>query len=146
MGAKNALRVYEGWGALPDRPLRLLVYMALVARDDDAEPWFALGHEALARFALAMDLPELDDDDPRSRAARDAVLRKVRRAVTTLHRRRAIETTRKATFGHRGPGPVRYRLWLDGPKPPSSGGVTDIGARRRRPPPPGPGVAGQAGA
>ena len=104
MGASNAVRVYATWGHLADRPLRVLTYMALVARDNDAAPWFGQGHEALAVFALSL-TPD------------DAGLRAVRRAVTALHDAGAIETVRRATFGKRGTSHVQYRLWLDGPCP-----------------------------
>ena len=129
MGASNALRVYAAWGRcsystkagkaakkqlLADQPLRVLVYMALVARDDDSDPWYGQLHETLGAGALGLDIPE-PDDTPETQAQRDVALRTVRRAITALHKAGAIETTRRATFGTRGARPARYRLYLDGP-------------------------------
>lgn len=111
MGAYNALRVYHAWsGTLTAKPMQLLVYMSLVARDYDADPWFGLGHEDLATVALGLKLP----DDPDNRRAYDAVLRKVRRHITPLLDKGAIETRDRATFGPRGTTHVVYRLFLDG--------------------------------
>lgn len=104
MGAANAVRAYRAWGHLDDRPLRLLVYMALVARDGDAAPWYGQGHEALAMFAL-------------NRTPDDAGLRAVRRSLTPLFAAGALETVKRATYGKRGTSQVHYRLWLDGPRP-----------------------------
>lgn len=111
MGGSNVARVYRGWGTrLKDRPFRLLGYMALVSMDNDKEPWFGLGHDSLAEFALGLHLPI--DDDP---VGRDRVLRIVRRHVTVLHAAGAIETTRRARTGTLGTKHVVYRLYLDGP-------------------------------
>jgi hypothetical protein len=107
VGASNALRVYAAWGGiLDDRPLRVLVYMALVARDKDATPWFSQGHDVLAEMALAL-------PDPGSPQASRAV----RRAITQLHGQGAIRTIKRATYGKRGTSNVHYRLYLDGPDP-----------------------------
>ena len=112
MGASNALRVYAAWGGvLDDRPLRLLIYMALVARDKDATPWFSQGHEALSEMALGTPVP----DEPQKE--RDKALRVVRRAITHLHQAGAISTVKRATYGKRGTSNVHYRLYLDGPNP-----------------------------
>jgi len=107
VGAANALRVYAAWGGvLGDRPMRVLVYMALIARDKDAEPWFSQGHEVLAEMALALPAP----GSPQA-------ARVVRRAITQLHARGAIRTVKRATYGKRGTSNVHYRLYLDGPQP-----------------------------
>lgn len=118
MGASNALRIYHAWGrdypgrkALTNSPLRLLVYMALVSRDGDEHPWCGVGHTQLAVMALGLTMP---DDDKH----RDAVLRKVRRCITPLHKSGAIETVRRASYGPSGEHPAIYRLHLDGPAPP----------------------------
>jgi hypothetical protein len=99
-------RVYHAWGHLDGRPFRLLVYMALIARDHDSEPWFGLGHDALAELALGLDVPK----DPKKR---DEARRIVRRALTPLHREGAITTSKRQSH-HQA---VHYRLWLDGPSP-----------------------------
>lgn len=117
MGARNAQRVYFGWGpVLKDRPLRLLVYMALAARDDDSEPWFGRGHAVLATEALGMQLPA-DEGKPDYPAKRDAVMRKVRRHITPLIAAGAIATRTRATSGGdlASGTHVIYRLYLDGP-------------------------------
>lgn len=115
MGAANALAVYRTYGdVLGDRALRVLTYMALVARDQDAEPWFSMGHEEISRFALGRPVPAAEGHE------RDAALRAVRRAVTELHGAGAIQTARRATYGVRGNSPVRYRLYLDAPRPDTS--------------------------
>ena len=114
MGASNALRVYAAWGRVfrrDDRPLRVLVYMALVAKDADSKPWYSQGHEALSEMALGTPVP----DEPK--AERDKVLRVVRRAITQLHQAGAIRTVKRATYGKRGTSNVHYRLYLDGPGP-----------------------------
>ena len=117
MGASNALRIYNTWGrpvdgrpALSNRSLRLLVYMALISRDGDLEPWCGVGHTTLAVMALGLSMP----DDPKKA---DAVKRKVRRFITPLRAAGAIRTERRATYGERGEQPARYRLYLDGPAP-----------------------------
>lgn len=116
MGAANALRAYHGWrgSALKDRSMRLLIYMALIARDHDAEPWYGLGHADLAVMALGLELPA-DNGNPQDRAKRDAVLRKVRRHITPLLEAGAIEVKHRATYGALGAKHVVYRLHLDGP-------------------------------
>lgn len=111
MGASNALRVYSTWGAtLGDRAVRVLTYMAIVARDNDAEPWFGLGHEALAEMALGIK-PD------------DAGLRAVRRAITELHKAGAITTAKRPSNQGRH---VQYRLWLSGPSPDGKRPITPV--------------------
>jgi hypothetical protein len=48
MGAGNVKAVYALWADLPDRPLRVLAYMALTAKDADDPPMFWGGRESLA--------------------------------------------------------------------------------------------------
>lgn len=107
MGAANAIAAYRAWSHLGDRALRVLAYMALVARDGDAEPWFGLGHEALSEQALGHPLNGNEKD-------REAALRAVRRAITELHQAGAITTAKRPTNQGRR---VHYRLWIDGPSP-----------------------------
>jgi hypothetical protein len=110
MGYRNVARVYNGWGgALPGEALATLAYMALHSRDEDQDPWYGLGHEDLAvhRFGLKM----LDEGDKK----RDNQMRHVRRHITTLLDKRAIETKKRATYGLLGTRHVVYRLYLDGP-------------------------------
>lgn len=111
MGAANALLAYRTYGsAIGDRALRMLIYMALVARDRDSEPWCSIGHEAIAEFALSRTVPGHDDT-----RGRKLVLRIVERGMTELADAGAIRTMRRATFGRHGVTPARYRLYLDQP-------------------------------
>jgi hypothetical protein len=115
MGASNAIRAYATYGAiLGDHALRALVYMALVAADKDAEPWFGLGHEALSHLAFGREVPDQDKDP----AEHEAALRSVRRAMSDLQAAGAIRTSERARFGAQRAQNARYRLYLDGPCPP----------------------------
>jgi hypothetical protein len=114
MGASNAIRAYAAYGAdLGDHALRVFVYMALIAMDGDAEPWFGLGHEALSELALGRKVPDKDEDP----AEHEAALRSVRRAVTELQAKGAIRTSERARFGSQRAQNARYRLYLDKPCP-----------------------------
>lgn len=111
MGAHNVTRAFHVYGArVGDRAMRALVYMALVARDADSEPWFGLGHEALSEQALGRKVPP-----PEQGKARRAALRSVERVITELRNAGAIRTIKRATFGARGTTHVHYRLYLDRP-------------------------------
>ena len=57
MGAGNVSLVYLRWARLPDRPFRLLAYMALVSMDTDMPPRFWGGYPSLAR-ALGRNTPD----------------------------------------------------------------------------------------
>ena len=98
-------RVYIAWGHLDDRPFRLLVYMALRARDGDAVPWYGAGHDELASIALGLPMG----------TGREhlAGLRAVTRAFTVLHQEGAVTTHRNSRPGKH----ARYLLWLDTPAP-----------------------------
>jgi hypothetical protein len=112
MGAANAIAAYATYGAvLSDHAMRGLAYMALVARDHDAEPWFGLGWEALAELAFGRKVPSAEDDPQ----GRKAALRVAERAVAELAAAGAIRTIKRATFGKRGTFPARYRLYLTEP-------------------------------
>jgi hypothetical protein len=114
MGASNAIRAYATYGAiLGDHALRALVYMALVAADRDAEPWFGLGHEALSQLAFGREVPDKSEDA----AGYEAALRSVRRAMSELQAAGAIRTSERARFGSQRAQSARYRLYLDGPCP-----------------------------
>lgn len=129
MGAGNILRVYHAWSStLTAKPLCMLAYMATIARDNDAEPWYGLGHEDLAHMVLGLTVPS-EDEDPKLRATQ---LRKVRRHITALHNARAITTRDRATFGALGTSYVVYRLHLDGPAP-ESAAPASAPERRARP-------------
>ena len=118
VGATNAIRVYTVWGpVLGDQAMRVFVYMAIVARDGDAEPWFGLGHEALAELALG-------------RKPSPASLRSVRRAITELHNAGAITTAKRPTNQGRH---VHYRLWLSGPSPDAERPTTPVDNRPSEP-------------
>ena len=111
MGAANALRAYRTYGAaVGNQSLRVLVYMALVSRDRDSEPWCSIGHEGISEFALSRPLPSYDTTKLRKQA-----LRIVERAMTELADAGAIRTIKRATYSRHGVTPARYRLYLDKP-------------------------------
>ena len=68
MGSQNARAVYARWGDLPDRPFRVLLFMALAAHDDDDPPTCWLGWQA-----LAVGLGRLDESEATAHAVRRAV-------------------------------------------------------------------------
>ncbi|GAB3156488.1 hypothetical protein GCM10027258_63000 [Amycolatopsis stemonae] len=131
MGAANALAAYVRFaGKVPPLSMQLLVYMALVSRDHDEQPWFGLGHKALAIHA--MNRPDPDDAD----------LRAVRRAISPLLQKEAIIADRAAN-GRRNEHPtVRYLLLLDPtvgrnsscgqPDDEGCGQVVELAARRTK--------------
>jgi len=56
MGAHNGFAVYRLYGHLPATTVQLLNYMALVSLDHDPNPWFSMGHMALAEHALRREI------------------------------------------------------------------------------------------
>lgn len=103
MGASNVLAAYTAWaGKVPATSMQLLAYMAAVSLDSDPEPWFGMGHEALAIHALG------------HREPTDAALRAVRRAIAPLRQAGAISVARRSAPRRGGASTVRYRLHLDG--------------------------------
>lgn len=108
MGASNVIDAYRLWaGRVPPLSMQVLVYMAAVSRDHDAEPWFGLGHKALAEWALGRPQPVADDEpgDP-------ADLRAVRRAMTPLIDAGAVYVMRRASPNRAGHKTVKYGLNL----------------------------------
>jgi len=101
VGAANVLKVFHAWNHLGDRPARLLIYMALRARDHDATPWYGAGHDELAAIALGLPMT--------TPAERIQARRRVRRAMTVLHQQGAVTTHRNAIRGRQ----AVYLLWLD---------------------------------
>lgn len=111
MGASNVAAAFQTYARVlrdHDKAMRLLVYMANVARDDDSTPWFGMGHAALAEHALGR---EPGDDGEVSTSD----LRAVRRAITTLLNVGAITVTRPANGRRAEHKTVRYRLHLLAP-------------------------------
>lgn len=111
MGAANVAAAFQTYARVlrdHDKAMRVLVYMANVARDDDPAPWFGLGHAALAEHALGRDA-----DADGEVGATD--LRAVRRAITTLMKVGAITVTRKPNGRRPDHKTVRYRLHLLAP-------------------------------
>src|SRR5690606_4968307 len=103
MGASNVIAAYTAWaGKVPATSMQLLAYMAAVSLDSDPEPWFGMGHEALAIHALGYREPT------------DAALRAVRRAIAPLRQAGAISVSRRSAPRRGGASTVRYRLHLDG--------------------------------
>lgn len=115
MGARNVLAAFDLYaGLVPPTSMLLLLRMAVVARDGDANPWYAEGHEALARMALGRGRHAVVDE---------ADLRAVERAITPLRKVGAIHTDRPASVRKGGHNTARYRLNLDAHAPRNSSGV-----------------------
>jgi hypothetical protein len=91
--------------------MNVLLYMALVARDNDAEPQWWEGHDVLAMHVFGR-----QPTDDQKRVSRSD-LRAVERAITPLFSAGAITTIRHASGHHDHVVTVRYRLWLNGPAP-----------------------------
>lgn len=102
-------------GRVPPLSMQCLIYMALVSMDGDDQPWFGMGHEALAELALGRPKPITESD-----------LRAVRRAIEPLLAE-AIEADRRPANRGDGPSTVRYRLNLDVGRKPSSVEGGDVG-------------------
>jgi hypothetical protein len=109
MGATNVALAFQIYaGKVPPTSMQVLLYMALVSKDADANPWFSKGREALAEHALGRTVP-FDRADARA----------VERAVEPLLAVGAIETDRRASVRRDGSSTARYRLNLsitDGPR------------------------------
>jgi hypothetical protein len=106
MGAGNVIDAFQLWaGKVPPLSMQVLAYMAAVSVDKDPEPWFGLGHKALAEFALGRPQP-LDEDEPG-----DPVdLRAVRRAIQPLLESGAVYVIRRASPNRVSHKTVRYGL------------------------------------
>lgn len=111
VGATNVSLVYLGWSHLPDRPFRLLAYMALVSLDTDVPPRYFGGYPALAR-ALGRNTPDAFDrhsaTDSQRRAFK-ADMEAVRNALSPLLAASAVIVDRPEAPG-RGP---EFALVLD---------------------------------
>lgn len=68
MGASHIAAIYANWCHLPDRPFRLLCYMALVVPDKHKHPKFFGGREAMCE-ALGMEADDRNANRMVSRAA-----------------------------------------------------------------------------
>jgi hypothetical protein len=102
MGASNVLAAYSLYaGKVPPQSMVLLAYMAAVSKDSDANPWFGMGHQALAQFALGRPAP-----------AGRADIKAVERSIAPLVAVGAIATARRAAPRGEGPKTVRYLLNL----------------------------------
>jgi hypothetical protein len=132
MGARNVARAYALGAGLSDRSMRVLAYMALRSVDGDPEPWFRMGHEALAVEALGRD-PAGDDDK-----AREANKKAVRRAISPLLAAKIVVTVEGGARHRDGqPTTAKYRLDLgsrgDAKRPPLTAQQgTPNGANRGR--------------
>ncbi|TDD27350.1 hypothetical protein E1287_34605 [Actinomadura sp. KC06] len=93
---------YATWaGKVPPLSMQLLIYMALISKDSDDEPWFGQGHGALAEHALGREAPIEEKD-----------IRAVERAVAPLLKEGAIVADRRPAPRSGGSRTVRYRLAL----------------------------------
>lgn len=102
MGASNVVASFQYADKVPPTSMVLLVYMAVVSKDDDPWPWFGMGHAALAEHALRRPTPIEESD-----------LRAVRRAVAPLVKVGAITVDRRGAIRSDGANTVRYRLNLN---------------------------------
>lgn len=103
MGGGNVALAYQLYaGKVPATSMQVLVYMALVSKDADSNPWFSKGREALAVHALGRPAPFGRAD-----------ARAVERAVEPLLGIGAIETDRRASVRRDGSSTARYRLRLN---------------------------------
>lgn len=104
MGASNALAAMHTYaGLVPPTSMLILLRMALVSLDDDPNPWYGEGREALARWALGRGRhAALDEKD----------FAAVERAITPLREIGAITTDRPSANYSRGARSARYRLHL----------------------------------
>ena len=81
VGASNALAAYALYaGKVPSTSLAMLVYMAVVSLDKDAEPWWSQGHAMLAVQCLGRDELTPTGDDQADQKALEAMRRAVERA------------------------------------------------------------------
>jgi hypothetical protein len=96
MGAQLVARVFAHWTHLPDRPFRLLTFMAHITKDTNAAPTFYGGRE---RMAEALGIP------PEGASAE----RMVSRAVAVLVSEGAVN---RVYLGHAGKR-SEYLLTLD---------------------------------
>jgi hypothetical protein len=100
MGASNVAAAFARWaGKVPPLSMQVLVYMALVSKDGDREPWYGQGQEALAEAALGRRPP-----------IQRADVKAVERAVEALAAAGAITTVRKASVRRDGRSTAKYRL------------------------------------
>jgi hypothetical protein len=107
MGAGNTILAYQLYaGIVPPLSMQILAYMATVSLDADRDPWFSMGHEGLARFALGRkgDIGRAD-------------LAAVERALKPLFEVNAITTIRKASVRRDSWSTAKYRVNLDGAQP-----------------------------
>lgn len=102
MGATNVATAFALYaGRVPPTSLNVLLYMALVSKDSDREPWFSKGHAAIADAALGRRLPHSRAD-----------IAAVERAIRPLLDVKAIRTDRRAAVRSSGASTCRYRLNL----------------------------------
>ena len=118
MGASNAQAAFALYASkVTAKPLLVLVYMALVSKDADAEPWWSQGHEILAENAMGRDPLQLTGDEKADALAIEAMRRAVERTITPLFDVGAITVARHSSGRPGNPIHVRYRLWLVHPAP-----------------------------
>lgn len=141
MGAGNVKAAYAIWAVLPDHAFRVLVYMALIAKDGDEPPKYWAGQESLS-IALGRELPDAPQLSESERRARDATLRAISRAKQVLLDCRAITLSRAASPGRTAEYALNLRLedLMNVGRPASyerrTPGVGDVGrlmAERRTP-------------
>jgi hypothetical protein len=96
MGIGNVKRVYAQWGTLPEKPFRVLVWMAAVSLDHDDPPLYFAGRDTLV-FAMGRTLPDADDEA--SGLQREAAYRALKRVMRTLKSHGAVSVVRRGGSG-----------------------------------------------
>jgi hypothetical protein len=121
MGARNAMHIFTYWWHLPAPAFRAALYMALVTKDNDPEPRYWGGRDALVK-AIGKDTPPEPAPDDKSRRAAEFRRRRnndfesLRIAVKTLTGAGLL-----AVENHTGPGrPAVYKLNLAALAPPGT--------------------------
>jgi hypothetical protein len=97
MGARLVSATYAHYGHLPDRAFRLLIYMALVCKDETKAPTYYGGREALATALGA--------------AENEAGFHAVKRCIATLVEAGAVSREMQGYHGKRS----EYRLHVKTP-------------------------------
>jgi hypothetical protein len=117
MGYANVSLVYARWGHLPDRPFRLLVFMALRTRDEDDPPLFWEGREACAAALGRMvpDEPVVNDRSPRAEDFRRLRRNDFEAVKTAIRALTAAGAVRLDSGGYRG-ATAAYSLHLNAGK------------------------------
>ncbi len=127
MGSQLVRTAYLMHGSRLDHaPMRLLAWMALAPRDDDPEPKYWAGRDALAHGLGYLDLPA-DPTTADERRRVTAARRSVDRALAALTDAGAVSTTQRARSRTRQC--YRLHLWTTATQDHGERGAEDHGER-----------------